>query len=617
MRTRLRILIALPVVALLLAVGYVVGINAWLASEHFRTLINPDDSDVTIEFRSAHSYIPGRVTAEDLVITARHGDGLEWRATFGEASLGIGLISLMRNGIDLQGARASNVTLNFRSGRLSGPAADLQPPIPPKATKAPPPDDDSDDWFVRVDDLRVEQMTDMWIDEYHYQGQASLVGSLLVAVDGALSVDKAQLDLLGGKVSRGTVEGAAVEKATLAMSLPQIMPSDTDSLTFAKVVKASLEGAATVDNASVLNVYLRETPSLTIGGGSGRIEVDLDFRGGLLTDGSSLKIASEDLSAELLGQSASGRGDVSLQVTGVDDVSRVRVAAVFQEFELKRQGAKTGGVHGKGLSLVVTMPQMAPGSIPEDWRVELDLPSATITDATYLGSFLPRGTGFAVLSGRGTIEGKLVVTARHPEEDQGYVRARAKAVALRYDESKFSGDVDIDVKINAVNLRKSWLDVSGSQLALTNVASASPEQTGAGWWGKLALPRANMTVGDAASVEGDVRLEAKSLRPLVAAFAGEGTIAKWGVNLLAFDGLTASASLKADDNRFEVDEAKAKATDVSLDGWFRRRAKTRQGALLVNYGALTFGVQLENDDVDLKIIGPTAWYKKSKAAKKL
>ena len=75
--------------ALLLAGAYLIGINAWLGSAHFRDLINPAGNDVTIAFRAAHSYLPGRVTAEDLVITARHGDGLEWEATFAEATLGM------------------------------------------------------------------------------------------------------------------------------------------------------------------------------------------------------------------------------------------------------------------------------------------------------------------------------------------------------------------------------------------------------------------------------------------------------------------------------------------------------------------------------------------------
>jgi hypothetical protein len=275
---------------LLLVVGvfafYFIAANALIRTRLLRALINDGPDTLSVEYSSAYTLRPGRVRVRDLQIRNR-STATEWLITLDEGRGSISLFDLVRGRFHTTRIRGSGLVVRVRS-RLTPEEAtpldlSLLPPIagfPGPALREPgeiAPLPTGREWTVRLDDVDVDTVREIWVNDYHYTGDATLTGSMLLHPRRRFEVFPSSLEVRSGTLRLREEPLAASVRARLDAV---INPYDLRGASGSAVLK-SLTGqgwaAGEIESVRFLNGVLHTPPTLRLDGGTGTLAAELSL----------------------------------------------------------------------------------------------------------------------------------------------------------------------------------------------------------------------------------------------------------------------------------------------------------------------------------------------------
>lgn len=279
--------------AVLLAVGmllcYFIVANVLIRTRLLRALINDGPNTTSIEYSSAYSLWPGRVRISDLLIRDR-STASEWMIALDEGRASIRLLDLLRGEFHPTRIRGRGLVLRVRS-RLKPEEAtprylSFLPPIPgfpdpplrePGQT-APLPT--GHEWTIRLEDVAVDVVREIWVDDYHYTGDARLTGGMLLHPRLRLEVFPSSLEVMSGALRLKDETLAASITARLDAT---VRPCDLREASGEAVLNfLTGKGRATgrIESVRVLNEMLDTPPTLRLESGTGTLVAELSLDNG-------------------------------------------------------------------------------------------------------------------------------------------------------------------------------------------------------------------------------------------------------------------------------------------------------------------------------------------------
>ena len=276
--------------ALLLAFGLFalqfVTANVLLRTRLLRAIINDGPNTTSIEYRSAYSLWPGRVRISGLLIRDRSAAS-EWMIALDECRASIGLFDLIRGQFHPTRIRGKGLTLRVRS-RLTPEEATPRylsflpsipgfpdPPLREPGQTAPLPTGRG--WTVRLDDVAVDGVREIWVDEYHYVGDATMTGSMLLHPRLRLEVFPSSLEVRSGtlRFRDETLAASVVARLEAVVHPCDLREASGDAVLRFLTGKGRATGR--IEGVRFLNEVLETPPTLRLEGGTGTLAAELSL----------------------------------------------------------------------------------------------------------------------------------------------------------------------------------------------------------------------------------------------------------------------------------------------------------------------------------------------------
>lgn len=263
---------------------YVVAANTLIRTRLLRALINHGPDKLSVEYSSAYTLRPGRVRVRDLRIRDR-STATEWLIALDEGRGSIGLFDLLRGRFHATRIRGSGLVVRVRSRLTPEAATPLRlsflppiagfpgPPLREPGGTAPLPT--GREWTVRLDDLDVHPVREIWVNDYHYTGDATLKGSLLLHPRLRFEVFPSSLEVRSGTLRLREEPLAASVRARLdAVINPYDMRGASGS-TILRYLTGTGWAAGEIESVHFLNAMLDTPPTLRLDGGTGTLAAEL------------------------------------------------------------------------------------------------------------------------------------------------------------------------------------------------------------------------------------------------------------------------------------------------------------------------------------------------------
>jgi hypothetical protein len=206
------------------------------------------------------------------------------------------------------------------------------------------------------------------------------------------------------------------------------------------------------------------------------------------------------------------------------------------------------------------------------------------------------GEGSGKVTVRGTISGGNARGRAHVSVEDGAVRL--EKVALE-------ADAEISMVVADWNLVDGPLDVSGSRVAFKEVRSSGSDPS-RNWWGRFEI--ASGRIGSISSAS--VRARSRDARPLLAMLGVK--LPGWTRGLLSLEDFAASADVAIGPSSASVRHLQARGGDFRIQGHYSRDRRSRAGALLIESGVLSVGLDIQAASTRLVLFGPKKWYRESR-----
>jgi hypothetical protein len=269
------------------------------------------------------------------------------------------------------------------------------------------------------------------------------------------------------------------------------------------------------------------------------------------------------------GQMRIGHAPVGISVSGT-------VSAAFEPFEPPR-------VQGSEVWKKVS------GEVKLDARFER-LQSLEYLARSAAGTRLEDGAGSGTI--RAVIEHGIA---------KGEVRVAVQDGSVRLNKLTLQGDADLRLLIPSWNLTSGPLEVSGSRLAVSKVRSSGSDESRR-WWGRFDIPSGK--IGATASLKIEAR--SRDARPLLALLAAD--LPAWTRGLVNLDDFTATATVALGPSFTRVRGLDARGGSFHIQGHYLREKAKREGAFLIESGALSVGLGLEGDATKIRLLGAKRWF---------
>lgn len=203
---------------------------------------------------------------------------------------------------------------------------------------------------------------------------------------------------------------------------------------------------------------------------------------------------------------------------------------------------------------------------------------------------LEEGAGKATI--RGTIDHGIA---------KGDVRAAVHDGSVRLAKLSLQGDADLRLNIPAWNLTTGPLDISGSQVAFSEVRSSGSDNSRR-WWGRFHIPSGQIGPTTTARIEA----ESRDARPLLALLAAD--LPAWTRGLLTLDKFSATATISLGPSLTRVRGLEAQGGRFHILGRYLRDKAGREGAFLIEYGILSVGLELQPETTKIRVFGAKKWF---------
>jgi hypothetical protein len=633
-RFALRLVLGLALAAVALYPLYLIAGNWYLRSGDLERRLNRRPERLLIQVGSAWTSWPGVVHVRDFRIRNQTHTS-QWWASVDRGSFTIRLLDLRDRELVVDGLTGSGVSFRLRR-RVDNPRwvrkprPELQPSIPglanppvrpPERIYPPPPKGPSgqprrDPWRIRLGQVDLDDVREIWIDEIRFAGQARVAGGFDMQIWRRLRIDPTRLEILSGSLSLGALDAGAQARLILADARGRVdgeispySPAEHHGWGSIRFLsgRARFEGA--IPNLRFLNEYLRNTRWLALEAENVRIAADLRLRRGELLPGSRLDARPPRLAARILDYQAYGPGRLAWVVlpggTGRLDLD-------FDSFQVIRNGYREPHVRGRDLHVeaLSDRPRLAGLNLFSPRAIEIRMPSAEVPRLVFYNAYLPPASGLELTGGSGRMDA-LFQAAAPDWNGHGTLRLDARGVAARIEGRPLQGDVLLRTQLREADFQGRRFDVSGTKLDVTRVRMAGVSGAGGNWWARAHLDRAVLEPGSPVLLRARVESTISDPRPIFAFVAPperRSRLLNWVDRLLDVQGIGAVADVEVGTGGVAIDRMAIAGGPALIQGRLRIGGPRRQGILYASYGRWDVGLEMDGDQRDWRVLRPKRWF---------
>jgi hypothetical protein len=324
-----RRILAVLAAALSLAAGvlacYFLVANLLIRTRLLRYFINDGPDSTSVEYSSAFSPWPGRLQVSDLRIRDR-GIASEWMIALDEGRAHVGLFDLVRGRFHPTHIRGKGLVILVRSrltpeeatpGRLSviPPIPGFpDPPLRVPGQKSPPPD--GSEWTIWLEDVDVDGVREIWVDEYHYTGDATLTGGMLLHPRRRFEVFPASLEVRDGtlRVNEETLAGSMRAFLSAVVQPYDLREESGDAVL--RFLTGSGVATGRIEDIHFLNGILDTPPALRLKGGTGSLQAELSLDRG--SGKGALDFSAKNVEAVMPDATMTGEAEGLLRLSHLD-----------------------------------------------------------------------------------------------------------------------------------------------------------------------------------------------------------------------------------------------------------------------------------------------------------
>jgi len=538
------------------------------------------------------------------------GERIGWQLAADHAAARLNLPALLQRRAVLSGLRIAGAVAEIRSA--TGPA----PSIPPEKR-----------WAVEIQDARIYGLRSITVPTGRLIGPAYLEGDLTFDRDRVLTVPRALLTLSEGRMESGreTVARGVTVRADLHLS--PFEPAKVHGLALLRTVTGAIAVQGQVSSLGFLDRYLERVPGLEIEG-QGRLDADVRLAAGDLLPGSRFDMRGGKVRATFLDSVADGEATVTGTVAGMvagraENGARpaATVRVDFSAFAIAPQPAAgdpeppSTYMRGAGLRLGITSNDLDLATPVSDLHAAIDLPDGQIPDLTVYNTYLPPGTGIAILSGTGRLRLHFDIDATG-RTGNGEVLLTSDAAQVRFQDLELAGNLMLRAELASQSLKARTFRIAGTRLDFDRVTyreiGSAPGTESPGWWSHLRLTDGTMTWGRPLTLAGAATLEMKNSGFLLSVFDPKKKILHGFRHLLSIEGVHAEGLLRCGDGAIEISPLRVTGGRFDLRSRLRFSKESKQGDLFLRWGKLAAGIELRDGKRTFKLRHPEAWFESGK-----
>lgn len=249
---------------------------------------------------------------------------------------------------------------------------------------------------------------------------------------------------------------------------------------------------------------------------------------------------------------------------------------------------------------------------PDDTLFDAPIVSLTMTDAAIpdlqvFNRYFPPGA-LALGEGKATLGLGLTVVP-DTGHASGALRLASPLARVQLADLPLRGAVLISATLKDADLASRDVQVEDLRVDLKKVKF--PQREGpavANWWLRVHVPKARAKVAMPLLLDGDATLAMSDLRLVLALFGRRGDYPMWLLRLADAGQVDASGRFRFADGQLVLDDASARNRRYTLDARLKLGGERRDGRMLVKWGPLAVGVDLDGNATKLRLRGAPEWY---------
>lgn len=239
--------------------------------------------------------------------------------------------------------------------------------------------------------------------------------------------------------------------------------------------------------------------------------------------------------------------------------------------------------------------------------VSLTMTDAAIPDLQVFNRYFPPG---ALSLGDGSARlGMGLTVVPDTGHANGALRLETPLARVQVADLPLRGAVLISATLKDADLASRDVQVEDLRVDLAKVKF--PQREGpavANWWLRVHVPKARANVAMPLLLDGDATLAMSDLRLVLALFGRRGDYPMWLLRLADAGQVDASGRFRFADGQLVLDDASARNRRYSLDARLKLGGQRRDGRMLVKWGPLAVGVDLQGNATKLRLRGASQWY---------
>ena len=617
-------LVAILVVAQLL---YLIGGNWFLSPQRGPEWISRKPDRFQVSWEKAWTFWPGRVHMRGLRLRGQTPKQ-RWELGLDRARGSIALLDLTRRSFRVRrlGGDGAHFWLAKHGAGESADAAGAvsdQAPIVPLSLSGEVPQRSATrragkkPWRVQVQNVSVSGVRDLWLLRQRYQGDGVVHGAMNLRLRGPLSVERATLRLQPGTVSVGEGVAGRIESLNASVRISPFVVREHRGISALRFVSGSLRAEAPQADLGVVRYLFRGAPWLDLDG-QGELELALFVDHGRLQPGSTAQ-AKAEVEVAYLDNLLAGESAVNVEVVREGEASapEARVEALFPEFTVLHAGESEPhlfGAEGRVLASTTSLDLAEPS--PE-LDAEIFLPNSRAPDLTIYNRFLPETSGFSILEGEGTVDGRLSLTSGDGGRLSGEIDLAGERIAARFNDMKFTGDLQLTAKIPEGNIEERRFQITGTRLEIDNATldAGKEDEELSRWWAKVDLVEGQVELARPMRLLAALNVRLRDTGPLLGLIDKDDKRPVWLDNWLTMEGVAGTGALAVEERGILLNDlAIVAGNHLELQGnlWF---AKPELRALFFcRYRKLSVSVEMEEGKRDWDLVGSRKWYEKRRLA---
>lgn len=347
--------------------------------------------------------------------------------------------------------------------------------------------------------------------------------------------------------------------------------------------------------------------------GSGDVLARLRVDSGVLLPGSNVEVPHADLGVVVAEHRFFGSTSVNAKVVAAGNdrdektPGQLAVDAALDEFDIAASAAPDQSlVQGRDLKIDLT----ASSDLAEfgnSSKAHLRFKNAEMPDIRAFNRYLP-SRSVVLLGGRNRLDGDVHLNAAG-KVARADIHVSGSDTRARLGAINLAGDFELSSKLIASKSDADRYELAGSQMKVSRLRVGDGDYSdGEPTWATLDLRRGTITTGQPLRIHADADITMENIRLLLGLFSRHRAFPKWVIRLADSGVLHATGLMRSEGDTLIFDRVKARNDRFDAAARMRVKSGTAHGDLLLHWGVLTLGLEVEGDQRDFHLIGATRWY---------